>query len=273
VPLLIRRRTAHASGAAGLRALGIAAALATIATPIRAGTPPLVDVRQRVESGSGRSPEVVLTLDACGGGYDVELIETLVRLRVPATIFVTRIWLERHPQAVRQLLSHPALFELQNHGAAHRPAVIGRSVYRMPGAATAAEVESEVALGAQAVARATGTAPRWYRGAGALYDTQSLTVIGRLGQQVAGYSVNADDGATATVDTVTRRLRDLRPGDIVLAHVNRPAGATAEGFAAALPQLLQRGLHFARLSEVSVVTATAAPAAIRHKTPVRGRRS
>ena len=87
---------------------------------------------QRLDvSSPAHAQDVALTLDACGGAYDEELIATLLRLRVPATLFVTKRWLDRHPAAVRELHAHPELFELENHGSQHVPAVIGRRLYGM----------------------------------------------------------------------------------------------------------------------------------------------
>ena len=77
---------------------------------------------------------VALTLDACGGqtgsGYDAELIETLRRERVPATLFVNARWIEANPRKFRQLAANP-LFEIANHGTEHRPlSVTGRVAVR-----------------------------------------------------------------------------------------------------------------------------------------------
>jgi peptidoglycan/xylan/chitin deacetylase (PgdA/CDA1 family) len=208
------------------------------------------ELHHRLDTSSpGHARDVALTLDACGGAYDADLIATLVRLQVPATIFVTRRWLDANPAAVRELLAHPALFEMENHGSAHVPAVVGGSVYGLQGARDAAGVEREVEGGAQAIARASGRAPTWYRGAGAVYGEQGEQAIARLGYRIAGFSLNADDGGTLGAASVARRLREVRPGDIVIAHLNRPASGTAEGLAAALPELLARDLKFVTLSQ------------------------
>jgi peptidoglycan/xylan/chitin deacetylase (PgdA/CDA1 family) len=210
-------------------------------------------------SGAGHARDVALTLDACGGAYDRDLIATLVRLQVPATIFVTRRWLDANPAAVRELLAHPTLFEIQNHGSAHVPAVVGGSVYGMPGARDAAAVEKEVVAGAQAIVRASGRAPAWYRGAGAVYDEQGEQTIARLGYRIAGFSLNADDGGTLGAASVARRLRQVRPGDIVIAHLNRPGSGTAAGLAVALPELLARDLKFVLLSQAAGVQPAVNP--------------
>jgi peptidoglycan/xylan/chitin deacetylase (PgdA/CDA1 family) len=197
---------------------------------------------------------VALTLDACGGGYDAELIDSLVALRVPATIFVTRKWLQRNPRGAAELLAHPDLFDLEDHGAAHVPAVLGagRRVYGLAGAADRAQLQREVVGGAQAIQALTGRSPRWFRGATAVYDRESMQAIHALGYRIAGFSVNADAGATLPRAAIEARLRAVRPGDVVIAHMNKPAGATAEAFAAVLPRLQARGLRFVRLSQVGM---------------------
>jgi peptidoglycan/xylan/chitin deacetylase (PgdA/CDA1 family) len=231
-------------------ALGLALLPGLVSTGIAAqATPPLIDLRQRLAVAPGAPEGVVLTLDACGGAFDAVLLATLVQWQVPATVFVTGTWIARQPAGVRELLAHPRLFELENHGAQHRPAVLGGTVYGMPGAPDRAAIAREIDDGAAAVQRASGRRPRWFRGAGAHYDATGLAVIREHGHQVAGYSVNADDGGTAGAATAARRLLALQAGDIVLGHLNRPAGGMAEGLAQALPRLLERGVRFLRLSE------------------------
>jgi len=123
----------------------------------------------------------------------------------------------------------------------------------MKGATDGAGVEHEVTGGAQSVARVAGRPPLWYRGAGAVYDRQSLEAIDRMGYRVAGFSLNADGGATLGADAVARRLRQAVAGDIVIAHLNKPASGPAEGLAAGLPELLGRGLRFVTLSNAAGV--------------------
>lgn len=235
-------------------ALRFALCVAVAAPGPAAGSPPWRELHHRLDtSAPAHARDVALTLDACGGDVDRALIATLVRLRVPATVFVTRRWLRAQPAALQELLAHPALFEIQNHGDAHVPAIVGDRVYGMPGAVDAAAIEREVAAGARAVAAATGRTTTWYRGAGAVYDAQGEQAVARQGHRIAGFSVNADDGGTLGAAAVARRLRQVEPGDIVIAHLNRPGSGTAQGLATALPELLARGLRFVTLSQAAGV--------------------
>src|SRR6266567_3759215 len=125
-----------------------------------------VEVHQLLALPQPGTKIAALTLDACGGGYDAKLIRFLVGERIPATVFATRKWIERNAQGVAMLRSHPELFDIEDHGANHVPAVIGldRRVYGIAGNPDAAHLESEVHDGAAAVEAATGNAPHWYRG-------------------------------------------------------------------------------------------------------------
>jgi peptidoglycan/xylan/chitin deacetylase (PgdA/CDA1 family) len=196
---------------------------------------------------------IALTLDACGGrtgsGYDAELIETLRRGRVPATLFVNARWIEANPRKFRQLAADP-LFEIANHGTEHRPlSVTGRSAYGIAGTSSVAQVVDEVAVNQRLISQLTGAAPTFFRSGTAFYDDVAVRVVNDLGLQVVNFDVLGDAGATYSADQVADAMLSCKPGSIVLAHMNRPNGGTAEGILAALPELSRRGFRFVRLSQ------------------------
>jgi peptidoglycan/xylan/chitin deacetylase (PgdA/CDA1 family) len=210
-----------------------------------------VEVHHVLELQSPEDKVVALTLDACGGEVDADLLAFLVRHRIPATVFATRKWLVRHPDAVALLNARSDLFDVEDHGERHVPAIIGagRSVRGIPGNADPEQLRREVLGGAKAVEAATGRLPRWYRGAGGEYDPLALEIIESLGLGVAGFSLNADDGATLTRQQIVRRLQRAKNGDIIIAHVNKPGSDTAEGLAAGLKALQERGFRFVTLRD------------------------
>src|SRR5256885_4473058 len=164
-----------------------------------AGAPDAFELHQRLaQSAIAHAPTVALTLDACGGGFDAEVVQFLIERRIPATIFATQKWLMRNPEGLRVLLEHRDLFAIEDHGANHVPALIGagRKVYGIAAEPDLAHLRTEIETGANAIANATGVRPHWYRGAAAIYDEQALGAIAALGYRVAGFSVNADAGAT-----------------------------------------------------------------------------
>lgn len=241
---------------AALAIPALAPGLALAALPARASptAPQEWHHRLRAPADGGAAP-VALTLDACSGGYDAALIALLVERKVPATLFVTRRWLDGQPAAVRALLARPDLFEFEDHGARHVPAIVGagRQVYGMAALPDLEHVRAEVLGGAERIQALSGRAARYYRGAGAVYDDAAARAIEATGLRIAGFSVNADVGATLPATAVAARLRTVQPGDIVIAHMNHPGRGTAAGFAAALPALQARGLRFVRLSQAELV--------------------
>ena len=210
-----------------------------------------VELHQELSLPAGSTDQVVaLTLDACGGSFDVELAHFLIEHRIQATIFATRRWIRRNPDGLAILKAHADLFDIENHGANHLPAIIGtdRSVYGLAGVADLKQLKREVSGGAEAVKAATGIAPRWYRGATGEYDPEALKTIEAMGYKVAGFSVNADNGATLPKKLIVGRLKKVRSGDIIIAHLNKPASDTGKGLAEGLQRLLDKGFRFVKLA-------------------------
>jgi len=217
--------------------------------------PRAIELHERlVESASAHAPTVALTLDACGGDFDREVVQFLIERRIPATIFATRRWLDRNPDGLRLLLDHRDLFEIEDHGANHVPALIGigRKVYGIAAEPDLAHLRSEIEGGADAVANATGIRPHWYRAATAMYDEESLQTIAALGYRVAGFSLNADAGATLPRHEVAARVGAAIDGDIILAHVNKPSSQAGEGLIDGLTTLCNRGYRFVQLSNAKL---------------------
>ncbi len=196
---------------------------------------------------------VVLTLDACGSprgkGVDRQLIDYLVKERVPATLFINARWIDANPELFRQLAANP-LFEIANHGMWHKPASVnGRSVYGIEGTGDLRELVEEIELNARKIEALTGKRTRWYRSGTAYYDELAVQVSQRLGHEVIGFSVLGDAGATLPAVKVKAALLSSKPGDIIIAHMNHPEAGTGAGIIAAVPELRKRGFRFVRLSD------------------------
>lgn len=225
------------------------------ATPLQAGSPsPTIEIHDRLVTTKPSQRQIALTLDACTGQFDHDLIQFLIRNRIPATLFATKKWLDHNPAGVAIIKAHLDLFDVEDHGANHIPAVIGagRKVYGIPAQPDVVHLRREVAEGARAIEAAIGVAPHWYRGATAIYDEQAIDEIGRMGYRIAGFSVNADAGATLRKGAIIERLTHVRSGDVIIAHMNKPASDSAEGLAVGLKALLEQGFIFVRLDQIEL---------------------
>ncbi len=235
----LSRRSLVAAGGVALGGLTAGAARASEA---------LIEPSLHLPPSSDGTRRVALTLDACPGGFDRRLAEALVEQRVPATIFVTGLWIQWNPVGLAFLLANRDLFTLENHGARHVPAVLGQGVvFGLPAAGTLEAVRREVADGAAAIATATGASPRWYRDATARYSRDAITLIEAMGIRIAGYSLNADMGASLPAGAVADRIARARDGAVILGHINQPHRPSGAGIAAGVRALRGAGVVFVGL--------------------------
>ncbi len=215
----------------------------------------LVEPRLRLaKTDTGAKPRVALTFDACMGAVDERILSTLIRERIPSTVFVTARWLRKNQATVAIFLANPDLFEIENHGENHVPAIdVAVPVYGIASAGSPEAVSQEVGKGAQAVIAAGLPAPRWFRGATAKYDASSIDEIRKMGYRVAGYSLNGDDGSLLGAGSAEKRIAAAKDGDVVISHINQPTHAAGQGVANAIVKLKARGVEFVKLADVETI--------------------
>ena len=84
---------------------------------------------------------------------------------------------------------------------------------------------------------------------------RAVQAIEQSGFKVAGFSINADSGATLGATAIAKRLKQVKSGDIIIAHMNKPDSDSAEGLSLGLLQLKAKGFRFVRLDETQLVSA------------------
>ncbi|MGO4136636.1 polysaccharide deacetylase family protein [Rhizobium brockwellii] len=225
---------------------------AAVSPALKAPAPKLVEPHLHIARSSiAGHARVALTFDACMGQADERILSTLVRERIPATIFVTARWLKRNPAALAVFLQNPDLFELENHGQNHIPAVDTPTlIYGIASAGSPQAVRQEVEGGAAAMVAAGIPAPHWFRGSTAKYDLSAIGEIRAMGYRIAGYSVNGDGGSLLGAVITEKRIASAKDGDVVISHINQPTHAAGAGVAKALVDLKAKGTQFVRLEDV-----------------------
>jgi peptidoglycan/xylan/chitin deacetylase (PgdA/CDA1 family) len=112
-------------------------------------------------------------------------------------------------------------------------------------------VRREVVQGANAISIATGTPPRWYRGATGYYSLSAMPEIEQVGFSVAGYSLNADAGASLPARSVAARIAKATNGEVIVAHINQPNRPSGRGVVAGVRNLQHRSASFRRLDQLA----------------------
>lgn len=196
---------------------------------------------------------VALTFDACGGptgsGYDSALIEFLKKEKISATLFLSGSWIEKNDSVLRLLSAEP-LFEIENHGLAHRPcSITEQSRYGIEGTDSVAAVFDEIELNARQIEFFTKKKPAFYRPAAAAADEGCVSIAHELKEKLVAYEVLTGDavpGVDASV--ITKNIvKKTRPGSIIIMHMNHPERNGFEGLLKALPELKKQGYSFVKL--------------------------
>lgn len=197
---------------------------------------------------------LALTFDACGGptgsGYDEELINFLRVNRIPATLFITGLWIDANKEKFIKL-SHDTLFEIENHGLLHRPcSVDGESLYGIHGTANVSQAVDEVELNARKIQFYTGRKPIFYRSATAATDEECAHIAYALQEQIISFDILSGDAVKGmSANAISANIiKTPTPGAIIIMHMNHPERNGYEALKIALPVLLKKGFTFVKLT-------------------------
>lgn len=218
-----------------------------------------------ITHGPRGAARVALTFDACMTAamargldphYNHAVIAELRRTRTPATLFLSGLWIERNPAVAAELARDP-LFELQNHGQSHRsfrPRCFGLIPVAPSDAGETQEAAEALEIDlAQRLLRGLGVTPRFFRPAGGCTTPRALRLLAARGLRPLGWDLYGADGRNPDAAAIARTvLRGVKPGSIVLLHMNGApqAPATAQALPLILQGLRTRGLTPVRVSEL-----------------------
>jgi peptidoglycan/xylan/chitin deacetylase (PgdA/CDA1 family) len=190
-----------------------------------------------------RAKQVALTFDDGPNPIATPRVLDVLRAeRVPATFFLLGKHVERWPELARQVAAEG--HGLGNHGYHHR-----KLHFRGP-----AYVRVDLALGTDAIERATKARPAFFRAPHGFRSPWVNRIAEELGQRTIGWTLGVWDSDKPGADQIVRRSVDgCRPGTILLLHDGD--GYDSEGdrtqTADALPRIIgelrARGYEFVRL--------------------------
>jgi peptidoglycan/xylan/chitin deacetylase (PgdA/CDA1 family) len=208
-----------------------------------------------VRTGPADRPRVALTFDAdmtpamlrrlgtgeVGSYYNAALIAELRRLQVPATLFLTGLWMQHYQDVTRDLAADP-LFELGTHTWQH--GAFTADCYGLP--VTPPSQMMEEVLRAQRLLDelAGGRSTRLFRFPGGCYDRAALRAISRAGVTAVQFDVEGGDGFQPRPAAIVRGVvSGAQNGSIVVLHMNgaNTSPRTADAVGPIAEQLRRQG--------------------------------
>ncbi|XCW05061.1 polysaccharide deacetylase family protein [Streptomyces sp. HUAS MG47] len=178
-----------------------------------------------------------------------QLIATLRRLKVDATVFMTGRWAEEYPDQARSIGTDP-LFEIANHSYSHY--AFAAPCYGLPTVARgdmAADVRR--AFDAFRRAGARNVVP-YFRFPGGCYDDDALRALAPAKVTAVQWDVVSGDAFAKDGDAVAEQvLAGVKPGSLVVMHCTRSAAPVTErAIRRIVPELRARGYRFVKVSEL-----------------------
>lgn len=181
--------------------------------------------------------------------YNEALITELRKQRVPATLFLTGMWMEQYPDRTRELAADP-LFELGTHSYAHKG--FTKQCYTLgtvPRAEMLADVRRAVVLLDQLDSHAT----RWFRFPGGCYDGTALHELAPAGVTAVGLDVPGADGFAKSPQRIVKQvMSQVQSGSIVVLHMHGGDNApyTDEAITPIITGLRARGFEFVTVTQL-----------------------
>lgn len=229
-----------------------------------APTPPAAVAADVVYNGPRTNNAVAITLDADlsywtldqvqRGLYPVQYnsaaLDYLETSGTPATVFVTGLWAQEHPDAMARMASTD-LFEIANHTWSHEAWT--PSCYRLPYIDDPAVQAEQTRQTSELIAAYTGEYPKFFRFPGLCHDPADVALVADQGMLTVDTDVAAGDAfvkdpAQAAYDIASR----VQPGSIIVMHLNGAPNAahTAAILEQLVPQLRARGLEPMTLADL-----------------------
>lgn len=206
---------------------------------------------------------VVLTFDAdmnpkmlkelqnhtVAGWYDKTIIDELVAEKVPATLFLTGMWIEAYATTTTEL-SNNSLFEIGNHSYSH-PA-FSTPCYKM-GTTTESDDTYQISKTDQLLSKYAPHYSKLFRFPGLCYDADDMGAATKAGYLVIGGDVLGGDGFELSADKIVSNVvNEIRPGSIIVLHMM--GGPNAPKTADALPTIIEtlkkKGYEFVTVSNL-----------------------
>ena len=199
-----------------------------------------------ISSVTTSEPVVALTFDACAtkkqaNGFDRKVFEILAREKIPATLYLSGRWVEKHPSAAKAIAAAPWI-ELGNHTYSHpRLTLVRKERIRMQIRRTNRILEKKIGRPALSMRPPAGA---WNAKVVKIVNQEHLPVV--LWSVVSG-----DVGGHVPAARIDRTVLDeAKPGAIIIFHINKRAPFTKKALPDIIAALREKGFRFVTVSQL-----------------------
>ena len=181
--------------------------------------------------------------------YNGDVVAELDREKVPATFFLTGMWIEAYPTTTRTL-SNDSLFELGNHSYSHGG--FGSSCWGLNRVKESQDI-SEIKKTDVLLRTYATSYVRYFRFPELCQDAEDARKAQGLGYTVIGGAIHGGDGFQKNAARIVSNVvSHVKPGSIVVLHLH--GGPDAPQTAVALPiiisELRAKGYSFLKVSDL-----------------------
>jgi len=189
---------------------------------------------------------VALTFDACEvktpAFFDEKILDFIIKNKIPVTIFVNKKFAERNIDRLKDISRYPFV-EIENHSVNH---------YQYMQGLDNQTIVNEVKDIEKYLYDMLKIKTRFFRFPGFNYDNRSLKVVESLGYKVVHANlISGDPDKNVSAEKMYNYIsKKIRPGDIVIFHINGRGYNTHKALPKIYESLKRKGLKPALLNEV-----------------------
>jgi len=184
--------------------------------------------------------QTALSFDVGWGDDNLKpILDYLVDNKIPATIFITGEWAERHTELVEEMKNKG--FEIESHGYNHKPYTALKPY----------EITKDISLANTAIEKAGGGKPTYIRPPEGKINKNVIKTVTTTQQQLVLWNINPQDWKLHNAQTIAQEvIQQTTKGSIIRLHGSDSAIQTLRALPVIISQLKKKGFTFVTLKEL-----------------------
>ncbi len=180
--------------------------------------------------------------------YNSNLINILNNNKIPATLFLTGLWIQTYPEITKELAGNP-LFELANHSYSH--AGFASPCYNL-GTIPDSKDSSEILKTDVLLNKYSPNHKKYFRFPGLCYSDSDVKIIRKLGYTIIGGTGSTDAFRKEPALIIKTVTSNITPGEIIIfhMHIDSNTSVSDDSLPEILTYLKNRGYKFVKVSDL-----------------------